>query len=499
MSGDEEDSADLGDILGDSDNENKTLLPKSAGNKKKQPAKYSPKPKLWWRAIMWFTGVVSLSILVIITLSCIFQYMEFNRVHTINKDTEEPRKDTETRFTAAFIVSAPFQAVAMLFSGAVIAYLPSRAADSKSYLGAVSTVDVVLYGALVTLCVVYLGPGFWYFDDLIRDEANEVHSKQTDDFEWAELGSVPYATHWFTSPLSAWVRGTNIYILFASIFQYICIVAVFLFQRKTKGQRDKDLNALSRASNALTKGRKVLIWMLDIITLLFFLGALSHIVLVTLSYFTNAFDTVDSTPIFWALYINCVNLSPIFFLLGWCFYFAVTRSWWVYPAQAEGEFGASLLSIFITFLVSAGATITGIIHIAFTQNDCGDTLFSPIEGDSELKIGVCNMILEERTEHPAVIFWLRFNAIWLTSCAGFIVLLSLVSIALRPQKLLKNEKVSDKEQEEEEDDDNNEIEDEDAYFLETTFPLVTRRTKSKVKSTRPQSAQADSVLDDIFA
>jgi hypothetical protein len=94
--------------------------------------------------------------------------------------------------------------------------LPARAADSTRKLGYVSWFEIIILTVSGLVAIFWLGwPGFWYVDHALRTEANQLHSSADEEWDWSPEGSVPYAIHWFTSPLSAYVRGTNIYMLFA--------------------------------------------------------------------------------------------------------------------------------------------------------------------------------------------------------------------------------------------------------------------------------------------
>lgn len=387
---------------------------------------------------MYGVALLSVAILVLLVLSSVFQFVEFNRTHVIDSETEEPLCDTQTRFTAAFVLSAFLQPSAILFSGAAFAYIFARGADSKSYLGAVNGIDVALFSFLVILAIVFLGvPGFWYADAELRNEANELHSAADEEWDWSPEGSVPYAIQWFTSPLGSWVRGTNIFILLATCLQYIIIVSVFFLQRKTRGERDTALASLTRDGGKLTRGRRVIIVLLDILTVLLVLGALSHTLMAFLAEFTSE---LGEDQFYWMMFNSSVHLSLVFFVAGWCLYFFLSRGWWTYPAQARGEAGWSLAATLVTIVASGTALGFSIFHLISIYEDCQTTVFSITEGDSELKIGVCNLIAEERQERTAALFWHRFNAWWLIVATAGVLLTSAVSLFARPQTILHDKK-----------------------------------------------------------
>lgn len=448
-------------------------------------------PAFWWKAAVIFVGVVSASILILALTSCIMQFVAYNRVHTIDSETEEPRKDTLTRYTAAFLVSGPVQPPALLFTGAALAYLPARAADSRRKFGSVSTWEIIIFSVLLVLSFLSLAwPGFWYMDYELRTEADELHSAATEEWDWSPEGSVPYAIHWFTSPLSSYVRGSNIYILLATFVQFAVFVTVRVFQQRDSGYSDKETDEagdpLAR-NDGISKGRKLIVALFNILTALLVLGALSYIALLVATVYTNA---VSDDQIYWMMFNSSVHVSLSFFVIGWLVFMALTSGWWSYPAHTPTEFNVSVVTALVTLVASGLAAGFGVVHVLAAAENCETTIFSVVEGDTELKIGVCNLIHEERTEHSVVHFWHRFNAWYLLIGMGCVAVMSFISLVVRPQQKYTKKtkdaaKSSGSEPEREE-------EDEEAYFT----PAQRGFAVSKRAALKPSAEQ---VMKDMLS
>jgi len=325
--------------------------------------------------------------------------------------------DTQVRFTAAFIHSGPLQPPALLFGGAVAAYLPIRYSSHERRVGNVSGVELALYTLTFVVLVLFLGwPGFWYQDSCLRDLANQVHSATNDISVIDDPIEIDYAQTYFTSPLRGYVLAHNVYILFSALLAVGIAWAVWALSRNAPEAQRSDIDARGSV-------RTGFLWTLRIFTVILALAALSHVALCIAAIFFHWIGPGDGLVI---MLNTSVLLSAAAFLTGWLLAFLFTSRWWTDPAK-DGEFAWKVISAFVTALVGAVATVFGSFLLVELFTDCNDTIFSQVEGDSALKEFVCRFIDLEERDHKVLFYWHVGNAFAFTIASAAISLTSAIS------------------------------------------------------------------------
>lgn len=297
----------------------------------------------------------------------------------------------------------------MFFVGAVGAYTMSTALDmaKKKRAGVTFTLPEWLLFALMwafaMLCQVWLIAKLSIF----RKHSQEVQSTPDSRPGSTTEVDVQYLDGWFTSPLSAYVIGTNAYFVAAvgALGVLLASLGVFVWYNKE----------YAAPKTSKKSGRSAVAWIATAFVAISVIGSL----LVCVSHFLLSMLVVYNSPLvsekhYWVIFVDAaVSYSFSFFFAGWTLF-----AWYL------GVFSYKSYAMKVTTVVVGVITLLAVVTQLFAWGtgydmlaSCYDNIYTgEIYVDGE--IGFCELQYAERRDHAGIWNWYFVNTILFMSFAA---------------------------------------------------------------------------------